>query len=186
MRGKRIECDLTVLLQFSSVPLGHHGRPQTPQLLHDSPCHVDTVENWTIAFSLNTFISSCQRLTHDMLSCDGFQCLLLMIKDVTMFSNHVCVCYGTSMAYEIMEYTPSAKCSNPFFAFSRWWCGNIIIIKLRGKAVHVPFPFKFFIQMAQITNTKPFPLLCDPVLVLDWNREMSAFFQELKISRPQV
>lgn len=88
-----------------------------------------------------------------------------------------------SMAYEIMEYTPSTKCSHPFSESTN---SHIIIIKYRGKAIPISLPFKFFIQIPQIMNTKPFPPLCDPVLVLDWWEEMSAFFQELKISRPQV
>lgn len=58
------------------------------------------------------------------------------------------------MAYEIMEYTPSRKCSKPLFKSAN---SHIIIIKFRGKAVHVPLPFNFFIQIPQIMNTKPFP-----------------------------
>lgn len=88
-----------------------------------------------------------------------------------------------SMAYEIMEYAPSTKCSDPFSESAN---SHIIIIKCRGKAIPILLLFKFFIQIPQIMNTKPFPPLCDPVLVLDWREEMSAFFQELKISRPQV
>ena len=77
------------------------------------------------------------------------------------------------MAYEIMEYTPSTKCSNPH---SESTDSHIIIIKYGGKAIPVPLPFKFLIQIPQIMNTKPFPLLCDPLLVLYYREEMLAFF----------
>lgn len=86
------------------------------------------------------------------------------------------------MTYEIMEYTPSTKCSDPSESAN----SHIIIITYWGKAIPILLLFKFLIQIPQIMNTKPFSLLCDPVLVLDWREEMSAFFQERKISLPQA
>lgn len=85
--GNAVGWDLTVLVQFSSVPLGHRGRPQKPQLLQNS------------AAKSGRFLSSpyCQTAISSHMTfsdSDSFQCLLLMIEDVTMLSDHVCMYYG--------------------------------------------------------------------------------------------
>lgn len=87
------------------------------------------------------------QFTHSIHGCDCFQFSPLMIEGVTLSSIHtdyvcmsLCIMEFFSMAYEIMEYTPSTKCSNPSESAN----SHIIIIKYKGKAIPVPLPFKVF------------------------------------------
>lgn len=120
--------------QVTSVPLGHPGATDTTAAAGRC-CQV------TITSSLSTFQSGCHQLRL-MIVCS----LLPIVEDMSMFSVSVSVRIMEffSMAYEIMEYTPSTKCSNPFSESAN---SHIIIIKYRGKAIPVLLPFKFFIQI---------------------------------------
>lgn len=126
----------------------HHSYCRAPL-----PCrHSGKVDDYVFSQHLNFKLPSA----HEH-ACDSFQCLLLVIEDVDMFSNPPCIYYGAAL-HGIWNHGihGSENVSVPYL--------NLQMMRedhhnqAQGqKQFSFCSHFKFFIRALETINTKPFP-----------------------------